>query len=331
MKPAVLIAVGGGVLAVGAAGYFAWDAMYLKPVAEQRSRLASLETSVESYDRALRAVSSQRERADALGRATLGNTAQEVEHRLRTLLTALGEQVGLRGVTITHGRSQSPESPAADRSSKLNAQVRRVLGSQTDFFLIAGSMQGIGTYEQVLSAAELVQSQPWVHRVSGMSIKPEGRERQAFSVRIDLATAYAPGLRPDDAGEPVIAEMSPERAARVRVLAGANPFVPPAPVVEPPPPPPPPVVKKDEPPPPPPPPPYDQWKVTGVIELGGGSVEVFVQRADGKRRQTVRPGDSVLDLVLDSVRAGAAVFRDGETLVAVEVGQTLAERRGLAE
>src|SRR5262249_43931056 len=131
-----------------------------------------------------------------LGATTLGATSGEVASRFRGALNDIAGQCGLTAVVVNSRNPADQFNPGGLSKVTTPSGLRSKLKKQKDFWVISGELEGRGSLEQVLRAMATVQVQPWVHRVDGFTIKPEGKERDAFSLRLAVSTILMPDLAP---------------------------------------------------------------------------------------------------------------------------------------
>lgn len=263
-----------------------------------------------------------RERLAAQASGTLGASAEVVEHRFRTGLSAIATAAGLGDVVVTQNRPVPEGNPAArERVRDFTRDQLRV----PDFYTVAGELRAKGTLEQVTRAIALAQAQPWVARVASFSIRPESEDRQQFELRLLVQTVVLPDVAKDgDTTPPMIVEPGEEAQRLVVAVAARNAFAPPKP--EPVRPPRQEQRQADRPPPPPPPPPYDVWRLNAVVSAGG-QVEAWLVNIKSGEWRSLRPGEGVLDAVLVEAGGEKAVFRIGEQAFQVLLNETLAQRQ----
>lgn len=313
-------------LGVVGVGYAVINSAYLKPAARLRDQIAGMDATYERASRVMEDWPKYRGQLRDFGRTLIGSEFDQVEHRLRTSLQAIGEQSGLRGVQVSNGRPKAERTPLA--TARLRGSLGRKLAESTDFGIIKGAFKGVGTLEQVVQAMAVLQVQPWLHRIDRVSIAPRGRERVNFELDVAFSVMFAPDLCPAEAGMPAIVEPGEDVLTKVRAIAARNVFVAPPPdkpdeppVVEP---------EREEVAPPPPPPPYDRWKVTGLVErrVEGTtvSVEAWVLNLDSGERRILTPGDEILGHVLEWVDGERGYFVFEGRRVVIAQGQTLADR-----
>lgn len=315
-----LIAGAFGVAVAGWLGYAGYGRFYARPAAERLARLDSYEKSSRWLEEQMGDEFRVRERLAAHASGTLGASAEVVEHRFRTGLSAIATAAGLRDVVVTQNRPVPEGNPAArERVRDFTRDQLRV----PDFYTVAGELRAKGTLEQVARAISLAQSQPWVARVTSFSIRPESEDRQQFELRLLVQTVVLPDVAKDgDTTPPAIVEPAEEAQRLAVAVAARNAFAPPKPEPAPRP------TRQeqrqvDR---PPPPPPYDLWRLNAVVSAGG-QVEAWLVNLKSGEWRSLRPGDGVLDAVLVEAGGEKAVFRIGEQAFQVLLNETLAQRQ----
>lgn len=257
-------------------------------------------------------------KAEAEVRAHAGrlfaSQAEEAEARLGALLTAQVVRVGLREADFT----------------RIPVGRRRLPGAEEVGWII----QGEGTLPRLLDLLFLLQSEPRLHRVEGLSLTPanEGARTRVRFRYVTLVLTPPPELKAGDAAP----ELSLEVPARRRYDAITQrdlfrPFVPEEPRPTP------------APAPGPPAPAQPNFRVVSLSSWDGQpEVHLFDDRE--KRLIVRRPGDTLLDGQVAMVdyrplplpgKAGLLSFsrliwRSDTNYWAVESGQSLSDRRALA-
>jgi len=305
--------------AVGGVGWYATKSFFLTEYREVRTETAKFESKAKSFSAGAKGSRATKIGLRDAAATMLASAPVVVEHRLRGMLSELAERHGLAEIVVSHSRPKPAGNPADDRGSKVSRAFRRLLGRQTDFAVIQGRLQGIGTLEQIIETLADLRAQPWIHRVEGFTISPKGRDRTSFELKADYATIFAPDLVDSDREPPGIAHINESDLLALRAIAARSPFrfaepmvpevvVAPEPVR---------VVVE-------PAPPYDKWRVTGVLEtLDVGTVEVMLARIDTGETKTLRIGQGILGATLTNAAGERAWFeRDGLSVV-VRAGETL--------
>ena len=324
-----LVKIGIAVMAL-VGGYFAWQIGYVAPRDELLEQLAAESRRADAIEDKLADEFAVVDRMKSAGARTLGGKLDDAIHQFRTGLGRVAEREGLTQIVVDQGQPQAQTNPLVSvrglTASNMTA-LKRDLRRQSDFFAIRGSVRGVGTLEETLRTIAAIRAQPWVHRVEGFAIRPVGKDRQQFSLRLDVATLFAPQFSPPAVAEATLALPPVDTdvvvrslAARPLFIAAAPPKPEPQPVAEKPPAPTPPR------PAPPPPPPYDEWRLTGIID-GSMGTEVFMVNTRTGERRVVQPGGLVLDAVFIEAAGERAIFGVGDKRFEVSNGQTLAARR----
>jgi hypothetical protein len=329
VKPISLPVKAAGVLTIAAiVGTTAWWKVYEAPRKELESQIVATNQEVSKYEDLLADRAAVRRSLREFGARTLGSQQDLVDHRFRTLLTRVVSEAGLERVVVDQGQPNARANPA---TSSLPSGVRAYVRSHPDFAVIKGTVRGEGGLEQVLRALAAVRDQPWVHVVDAFSIKPVGKEGDRFSLRVDLATGYAPDLVTEDV-PPTITPTKIETEQAWRPVLAKNVFREPPPARDVPsvpnvtiaaapttPPGPPPAV-------PAPPPPYEEWRLTGIVSGSRGAEAMFVN-VKTNERLTVLAGGQVLNAKLVEASGERAVVEIDGAKFELFNGETLAARR----
>jgi len=317
--------IAGAVLLVGVGGYIAYRTQYAGPRDTLLESLAEINEESAKLDEAMSEQFEVRKRLKALASSTLGQKRDEVEHWFRTSLSTIAEGNGLGQVVVDTGAPQGVRNPAW-RSKSLPVGVKRQLAARPDFQLVLGQVRGVGTLEQVMRTVAAVQAQSWVHRFEGFSITPVGKERERFTLKLDVATVIVPDVAGESPSPPPIAaaDRSADRLwgpvvaknvfrappagapAPVAVAAAPQPGVAPAPLTA--------------------PPAYNDWRLTGVV-TGRSGTEAFMMNTKTSQKLTVAIGAAVLDAKFLTGDVDRAVFEIGGQRFEIRNGETLAARR----
>ena len=321
MKKWVLIGIGviGGLLVV----FAAYRSVYAKPMAEMRETLRTWHKGKDQMQRSLGDATKVKTRLASIEATTLGPTGELAEHRLRSLLTDLCGQGGLQEYVIACREPKAVGNPAADENpAEFNREMRR----QADFLAIETTVTGRGSLDACMHTVALLETQPWLHRVSGVSIQPRGKERTEFDLTAQLVTIVMPDLASDATGEN--AQVVPVDQSQWAAVTSRNPFIaappPPEPKVE--------VVQTPPPPsePKPKPKPLGDWVVTGVMRTSGGGEAILSNRKTGESR-VLSLGGEVMGMRVSSILVDEVVMTEGESGYRVALGRSLAEREPLIE
>ncbi len=185
--------VGVALLAVfGWLGLQSFGSLYL----EKRRTLKAQVEHLDSDLRRFRAAADDHPRViQAIGGyadRTLGGDRETVDHRLRSRLNRIGEEIGLSAVTVGTGRVKSLQSPAR---SEFRHSARRALGKEIDAVEVEGWISGQGAFEQALRLIYLIREEPWLKRVTQVRLQPtDGGKR--FAVTLRLTTLFLPDQEP---------------------------------------------------------------------------------------------------------------------------------------
>lgn len=325
-----LALLAGGVVGLGVLGWMAYGRFYAKPAESLRDRIAGLRRDKGLLEDALLGERRLREDLNAIVASSVHGDRESLDHRLRTVGSALATEAGLGRVEVNAQSPRALGNPAARARGVRDRGLQRAMRDRVDAIESRVVVQGVGTLDAVLRALALAESQPWSLGVDSWSIRPErSREdggRALFSISLTM-TALVTDDRGAMAGEIALAPLEDTMLTRVASVVVADPFrtaPKPAPVVVAAPPPPPDPVR----PPPPPPPPGDGWRLAGVLEGESGAYAIVVHR-NGQRR-TIALGEEVGGLRLASVLGETATFEAGQQTYEVRNGEPLAAagRRG---
>jgi len=301
-------------------------------LSEERAKAARDEAT---YRAALLEIRDQRSRRGPLDAGlrsfvdrTLGGTAETCDAQLRSRLNRLGEEVGLRGLSVTTGSTTVRTSPAKAEFGRAGRD--RGLREETDFVELDATLGGEGSLEQVLRLVHRIEVEPWIKRID--SIRLDGlREGERIKLSLRLTTLFLPGL--DRAVELKVADSDLEGFARYRGFVDANPFRVPAP----------PPAAAQVPKPPavpaegataggpasaPEPPtgfPFDQWLLTGLVS-GPTGQEAWLRHVSDPQSAILVPGQSIGGLTFLGFTADVAEFAAGETRFRVQIGSSLGNR-----
>lgn len=317
LKPAA------AVLALGAGSAIGYWALYAKPRDVLLAQLSAQQAANQRFEEELRDRKKVADGLKAVAATTLGEKEDEVVAKFRTKLGEIAEKdCGLTGLSVNTRSPVDLMDPGGLAAKLINpVGLRNALKKQRDFSVIEGDITGHGSLEQVLKAAVMIEAQPWVHRVSSFSMKPEGRERKSFELKMGVATILMPpDLAPKGAGDIPIKMLDEGAAKQWASIVEKNVFREPAPVEVAAAPPPPTAPAA------PPPPPYGDWKLTGVVESRLG-IEAFLLNVKTQQRLTLPVGSAVADARFVSGAGEHAVFEISGQKYEVSNGQTLEQRR----
>ncbi len=319
--------VGVALLAVfGWLGLRSFGSLYL----EKRRTLKAQVERLDSDLRRFRAAADDHPRViQAIGgyaNRTLGGDRETVDHRLRSRLNRIGEEIGLSAVTVGTGRVKSLQTPAR---SEFRHRARRALGEEIDAVEVEGWISGQGAFEQALRLIYMIREEPWLKRVTHVRLQPTGGGKR-FAVTLRLTTLFLPDREPQTppkatgdpaANEGTVGVVDVGGVGGVggfetyRPLVVRDPFRLPSAAPKP--------EQKPAQPAPARPPSYSRWVLTGVA-LGPGGAEVWLLKADSGESRRLGVGETFQGLVLVGASGEVAEFRLGETRFSVSIGQRLA-------
>ncbi len=302
----VLAAVGVGIVLWGAVR-FGW---YAPRAAELNERLAEATSRVQSNQEALdNNARVQRQLRDIVDR-TLGSNVESVDHRLRTRLNRIAEQLELASPSVSTGRPTARQNPARLVFPRTAPELR----NEIDFVELDGSISAEGTLEQVIALVDRIEAEPWIKRIHSLRIDPRDNG-QRFAVTARLTTLFLPGRSPSQQPtEPYDAE----RMERFVSLVQVNPFhlpPPPATASEPPPQRPQQVARQVE-----------RWMVTGIAH-GPDGIEAWLRNARSGESRRVGIGERVDDAVLVAANRDEAEFERHDQRLVVAIGGILSVER----
>jgi hypothetical protein len=324
MKGGVRVAAAVGSLALLGIGYVAFTRVYARPKAALLDALGKAREASAAYDSALDARKQTLADLQKIGETTLGQRLDVVEHQFRTRLSAALASCGLTEIEVNSGSPGDVRSPAGE--ARLAGKIGASLRKQVDFQVVRGQARGAGALPDVLRALTAVAAQTWVHRIDGFEIEPLGRERERFTLRVDVSTLYTPTLVPADHAGPAPVVPAENTVLTWGPIASKNVFR------EPPPDAPPvehaPVVAaNDGGPEPAPVPLYQDWRLTGLAILPRLGCQALVFNTRTSESRALAPGEAVLDAVFEGGLGERAVFRIAEERFEVVNGQSLADRK----
>jgi len=306
------------VLVVAAVGV--WK-VYLVPRAALLEEEATLLDGVRWYEEELGGAGEVRRRLEEFAATTLGSDSDEIEHTFRARLGELAREAGLEGVVVSSGAPDPVSNPAGEGRGRVRGRLGDLLRESPDAWVMGGSIRGEGSLEAVASTVAVVGAQAWVHRMPSFTIKPVGKARDRFELRVEVATLIVPDLIGEDFEPPRVVTLGELDAGRWMRIAERNVFAPPREPSSPEPA----AAEVAQAEPPPPPPPFGEWKLTGVARGVEGPEALLWNTRTGERRRLV-PGDSLLGARLVGVSVDGVTFELEEERFAVRLGGTLEER-----
>ena len=306
-----LVLVGLAALAVMWIGYTkVVKKMYLDPRADLVKRIDDSTTKLADYRSSLNDHARVNRELQHYIDRTLGGDFETVDHKLRSRLSRIAEQTRLRNIAVgTNGAARPLASPA---KAIFTGSANRELKTELDFMELEGWVSGSGTFAQVLTLVDAIETEPWIKRVDEIKFDPSDNGER-FSVTVRLTTLFLPGKSPNPHATVTVNRPS---ADRFSALAALNPFrVPPAnakpssaahnaePAVF----------------------PYEQWAVTGVAQTFSGT-EVWLLNSATRESRRLALGEKFQDVTLVAAGGEIAEFTQGTQRFIVRVGQNLSDR-----
>jgi hypothetical protein len=302
-----------------ALGWSALNAWYLAPRRDIRQQIDAANAALVSQTETIARRASTARDIQAFVDRTLGGKLETVDHRLRTRLNRLAEQVKLQGVSVgTEGAGKPRLSPAR---GKFRTTAQRPLRDEVDFVEVQAWVSGNGTLENVVRLIAAIEVEPWIKRIESVQIDPRDNGER-LSVNLRLTTLFLPGREPR---EDTLAHSPNESIERYASLVMSNPFrVPPPPA-------PPPAQPNPQPLAPPPVPlfPWNEWALTGVA-MGPHGPEAWMLHKPSGQTRVLAVGQALDAAALSAVQLDAtgdsAEFTLGDQRFRVAVGATMDQR-----
>lgn len=294
-----------GSIALWALVHYGW----YKPRADVlHDELESARERVEGYRSTLDRNPRLQRQFDELVTRTLGGDVETVDHRLRTRLNRIAEQLELAGPTVTTGRPSSRTSPAR---LAFPASLREIR-DEIDFVEVEGSISAEGTLMQIVSLVDRIEAEQWIKRINSLRLDPSDNGER-FSVSLRLTTLFLP----DREAEHLPTEpYEPQRLERFASLVESNPFR-----LPPPPQPAQPQQQNT-----PQPAPAERWVITGIA-TGPDGAEAWLRNARSGEARVVTIGQDISGAVLVAARDETAEFEINQERLTLTVGQTLSPGR----
>ncbi|MHC4769169.1 MAG: hypothetical protein ACYTEI_10715, partial [Planctomycetota bacterium] len=146
---------------------------------------------------------------------TLGGDLETVDHRLRSRLNRIGEDLGLEALSVGTGRVRRLETPA---KSQFKRRGQQALRGELDFVEVEAWISGEGSLERVLRLIHRIDAEPWPKRVHQVRVQPK-LSAQRFAVQLRFVTLFLPDrdpIQPPPPGEPGISAATPRWPAATR-------------------------------------------------------------------------------------------------------------------
>jgi hypothetical protein len=305
-------------------GAVAYEVGYAAPRHALMQKIEAAQRDNSSYGAWLSRRAEVKKSLDAIASTTLGASADEVDARFRSGLNTIAASCGLTNIAVNSVKPEPVFNPGGKTKGLSDSGLKSQLAKQVDFSVVRGDVMGIGTLPQVLRAMAMVKAQPWTHRVESFSLRPEGKERERFSMKLSVATIILPAeLAPKTELKdvPVLALADGAEDAWAK-FAGKNIFrePPPAPA------PAPPVIAVQPPPAAPARPAFEDWKLTGVVQSRLG-IEAFLVNVKTNQHLSLPTGAAVAEAKFVAGEGERAVFEIGGEKFEISNGQTLEQRR----
>lgn len=245
---------------------------------------------------------------------TLGGDRETVDHKLRTRLNRLAEQMQLQNHLVDTGADKQRESPAKSRYAGV---ANKALRDEIDFYELEGWVSGTGTFEQVVRLIDAIEAEPWIKRIDHIRLDPKDNGARV-DVHISLTTLYLPRRVANPAQ--MMVSQNGSRFDRFQGLVTANPFHLPPPPVD-------------------PPPlahvaaanseqgrfPYEHWSLTGIAQ-GPAGAEVWLLNQQTRESKRLTLGQSLHEAILVAAMTDAAEFQIGDQRFLVALGKTVGDR-----
>lgn len=299
-------------LVVGWILYSTAQRFYFTPVREKQAEIDDLTSTIDTRANVNRA--RLRRQLQAIADRTLGSDRQTVDHRFRTHLNRITEDLGLNGATVGTAGASAERSPARTRFSRRGLQGE--LRDMIDFIELEGWVSAEGTLEQAVALVDRIEAEPWLKRIDQVKLSArDGGTRCAVSVR--LTTIMLPDYQPDEV--PHLEDYDRGRLGRYASILEANPFAVPAPEPRPEP-----TQVAEQPEPAKPVFPYGQWAVTGTA-IGPEGAEVWLLRRSSGQTRRLLVGEAIGEARLLAAEGENARFELNEQQFLVSIGGTLAD------
>jgi hypothetical protein len=309
------------VLILGTAAY---KVGYASPRDARVKKLQAAKSDNASYEAWLARRTQVNKGLESVAATTLGASSDEVEARFRSGLNSIAAACGLANIAVNSTKPEPVFNPGGKTRGLSETGLKSALAKQVDFSVMRGDVSGVGSLPQVLRAIAAVKAQPWAHRIESFSIRPEGKERERFSLKLNVATIILPpALAPKTESKdvPVLALAEGAESAWARFVA-KNIFrePPPAPAT------PQPAVAAAPAAPAPARPAFEDWKLTGVVQSRLG-IEAFLVNVKTNQHLSLPTGSAVSEAKFVEGEGERAVFEIGGEKFEISNGQTLEQRR----
>ncbi|MFG0306827.1 MAG: hypothetical protein ACF8Q5_11500 [Phycisphaerales bacterium JB040] len=312
------------VAALAGVGAVAYWSMYAAPVREKSARLDRVRAQVAQFKDGTPNVTAVGRAGRVLEQTTLSGKRDEFEHLLRTRLSTLASEAGLEGVVVSHASPSEVMSPVLSARIGQRA-IKAAFRDEPDFYEVPGKLDGAGAPEAVAGAIASLQSQPWIHRVESVQIRPVGKARRRMELSVGFSVLFVPDVSLPNGHAPETRTPSAATLARASSISSRELFRAPDPSPEPP------VARTPDPTPEPAPsPPQDTyWRITGLVERP--DPEVWLVHTGNGQQRVLHPGEEVFGATVVAVTSEEARFLVGDARYRVPLGGTLSERQPITE
>ena len=283
--------------------------VYFHPRSELDGNIASVGSRVASYRKGLSDKARVENELQTFVDRTLGGDQETVDHRLRTRLNRLGEQLQLSEVVVGTGRSLNRGTPAKRQFSRREKELR----DEIDFVELNAWITARGSLEQVLCLVDAIEAEPWIKRIDQIDLDP--KDNGAFiDIVVRLTTIFLPGQESELQEASTYDTTRIDRFARLIVnnpfhvpAAPVDPVAPSVDIVS---------IPVSE---------LDSWIMTGIGQTSFG-YEIWLLHEGTKATRVWRPGEHIEQVVLVTARDDLAIIQDEESQYAILVGQKLNNR-----
>jgi len=312
-QPVKIIGSVAGACVIAGLLYGGVKRVYVSPRAELASKVEEASRRLAGYEQAMGDVARVQEELQRFADRTLGGDQETVDHRLRTRLNRIAEEVKLKEASVGTGGISVKRSPA--RSVFRRSGSWRELRDEVDFVELDAWVSGEGAYAQVVELVDRIDAEPWLKRVNHVKLDAKDNGTR-FAATVRLTTLYLPNRRPGEA-PPAVYDAS--RLDHLKGLTGGNRFRLAKPAeargVE--------VAQPRA-------LPGEQWVLTGIAE-GRGGPEVWVRNRNSGEERRLGVGESVAGAFLVSAGGEWASFQVGEKRFQVRLGQNLNDKTAIRE
>jgi hypothetical protein len=314
-RPAGIVLIA---LALAAGSWLLWRAaerVYLVPRAQLVGRLDAASERVQSYEEALDAQRALQRDLGRVAQRTLGGDREAVDHRLRSRLGRIAEEIGLAGAVVNTGSPTARQNPGRQVFAG-RGELMRSLRDEVDFFELDGSITGEGTLEQVVALVDRIEAEPWIKRVHSLRLEPK-QNGERFAATLRLTTLFMPGSEAASGEATTDEAYDAGRLARFASLLAANPFrLPPPGRPQPP---------RPESPAGPPPFAYADWLLTGLA-VGREGDEAWLRNGRTGENRRLAAGERIGEAVFVGAAGDEGEFMVGESRFLITIGADLARR-----